>query len=314
MIDLDELVGRAVESPIASPPDFEHLRARARRHGRRRIVARAAAGVVVFGLTAGALAAFAGGGAERELRVAGPPRPAQTAGGAITRPVLDSCAPATATEGTLTGSGITSPALPGEVFADPARGVAGPLAVLVREPAPAGGGDGKLPGLLPNLTVAGQPANYGAAQPNSGIDWLLPDGAFASIRAKDARRGGPRRARDRDQRTDGPPPGRADLPGHDVGCGELGAEPVPVDDEPLRPGSRGRAGFPHESLRVRQCRVRRGCGGTSARSPTSSSGCPVRSPTSPPAIRQATDAEWNSLLAKTPRPPSTTSVTTTPPR
>jgi hypothetical protein len=258
------------------------------------------------------VATFADHGAERELRVAGPPRPAQTPGGAITHPVLESCTPATAMEGTLTGSGITSPPLPGEVFADPSHGVAGPLAVLVREPAPAGGGDGKLPGLVPNLTIAGQPANYGAAQPNSGIDWLLPDGASASIRAKNVSEADlVALATEISAPTGRLPAGLVSL-GTTSGAADWARSQCPSTTEH----------FGLEVEAVQGSRTDRYAYAVSSAPGLRWDvgdityvvvGMPGEVPTSPPAIRQATDAEWNSLVAKTPQP-STTSVTTTPPR
>jgi hypothetical protein len=312
MIDLDELVRRAVESPIASPPDFERVRARARRHRRHRVVGRLAAGLAVVGLAGAAVAAFAGGGSGRAVSVVGVPRQGQAPSGAITHPVLESCTTATATEGTLTGSGITSPALPGEMFADPARGVAGPLAVLVREPAPAGGGDGKLPGLLPNLTIAGRPANYGAAQPNSGIDWLLPDGAFASIRAKDL--------------------AEADLVAlaTDVSV-PIGTLPAGLVSLGTTSGaaswarSQCASTTDHFGLEVEAVQGPRASryayvvsGAPGPRWDVGDItyvviGMPGETPTTPPPIRQATDAEWDALLAKNPKPSATT-ATTTPPR
>jgi hypothetical protein len=312
MSDLDELVRRAVESPIAAPPDLDHVRARARRHRRHRVVTRVAAGVAVLGLTGGALAAVAGGGSDREVRVAGAAPQAQTPGGAITHPVLESCTPATAIEDTLTGSGITSPPLPGEVFADPARGVAGALAVLVREPAPAGGFGGKLPALAPNLTIAGQPANYGAAQPSSGIDWLLPDGSLASIRAKDVSEADLVALATEISVPTG------SLPAHLTSIGTTAGEATRARSQ--CPSDRDRFGAVVEAIQGPVANryayvasaapgLRWDVGDITYLVTT----MPGETPTSPPPIRQATDAEWSELLAKTPKPPAT-SVTTTPPR
>src|SRR5437660_750004 len=45
MSDLNERVGRALESPLASPPEMEAIERRARRYGRRRRTRRIATGV-----------------------------------------------------------------------------------------------------------------------------------------------------------------------------------------------------------------------------------------------------------------------------
>jgi hypothetical protein len=307
---LDELSERAVATPIAPPPSLDRVRTRAARRRRHRIAGRALAGVTLAAVAAAGVVVTTDGSGRR-VGVAGTPRPVQVPAGVVTHPLLQSCIPATAREGTLVGSGITSPARPGEVFWDPTRGVGGPLAVLVREQAPAGGGDGKLPGLIPNLTIAGRPGNYGAAQPNSGIDWLLPNGAFASLRANDMSESElVALATEISVPTGHPPAGLVSL-GTTSGAAawawsscasppdHFGAWVVAVQGPKAdryayavsqAPGLRWDVGDLTYVLVAE----------------------PGETPSTPPAIRQASDDEWRTLLAATPQPSTPVPPSTAP--
>ena len=309
MNGLDELVRRAVDAPVGTPPELQHVPRGARRRSHRRVVSRIAVVAVAASVVAGGVALLGHDGAAPRIGTAG--RPRQTADAAITHPLLQGCTAATAMEGTLTGSGISYPPLPGEVFSDPAQGVAGPLAVLEREPAPAGGGNGTLPALIPNLTIAGQPANYGAAQPNSGIDWLLPDGAFASLRAKNVAEADlVALATAVSLQTGSYPAGLVSL-GTTSGVATWAPVALRRDSPQLRAGDRRCAGNGRRPVRVPRLR------GTGLPLGRGRHQLPLRhaaarDPTSPPAIRQATPEEWNALIAKTPQPTGT--ATTTRPR
>jgi hypothetical protein len=305
---LDELVRRAVDAPVGTPPEFEQVRARARRRSHQRVVGRIAAAAVAASVVAGGFALLGRDGSGPRIGTAG--RPGQTADAVITHPLLQSCTAATAMEGTQTGSGISYPPLPGEVFSDPAQGVAGPLAVLEREPAPAGGGNGTLPALIPNLTIAGQPANYGAAQPNSGIDWLLPDGAFASLRAKNVSEADlVALATAVSLQTGSYPAGLVSL-GTTSGVATWARSycaATPPNFGPEIVAVQGTVADRYAYLVSEAPGYRWDVGETSyvyVTLPPATTG--------PPAIRQATPDEWNSLIAKTPQPTGT--ATTTRPR
>jgi hypothetical protein len=186
MVDLEELVARAIRSPVADPPEVDAVRSRARTRRRRRNTWR----VVVIGgvAAAAAVGGFAALRSESKstdiVAVLGTGAPS-TVPQPITRPVLTSCTATSAQEGTMTGTGHTDPEQEGEVFAVPDAGVKGPLAVVLRYTA-TGTTDVRSLGSMPNATVSGQPASYGAGQyGQSGLQWLLPAGGQASIYARD---------------------------------------------------------------------------------------------------------------------------------
>jgi hypothetical protein len=84
----------------------------------------------------------------------------------------------------VTGSGLTIPAVDGEVFADPVKGASGPLAVVIRFPGPDTGWDGS--GRIQNTTVDGRPGTLSSPiDGRGGADWLLPGGAVAMLRTQD---------------------------------------------------------------------------------------------------------------------------------
>jgi hypothetical protein len=307
---LDELVRRAVDAPVGTPPDFEQVRARARRRHHRRVTGRVAAVVVAVSVVAGGVAVLRRDDAVPRIGTAGGAR--QTGPAPITHPLLESCTAATAMEGTLTGSGITYPAQVGEVFAVPSRGVAGPLATVVRGPVPAGGGDGTLPALIPNRTIAGRPANYGAGEAGqSGIDWLLPNGADATLRARDLTEADVLVLAEAISRGTGTLPAGLVSLGNTSGTtswartqcasttGSFGAVVEAIQGTVVNRYAyvvSSPPGFRWDVGDITYVVVT----------------TPGETPTSPPAIRQATPEEWNALIARTPQPTGT--ATTTRPR
>jgi hypothetical protein len=107
----------------------------------------------------------------------------------LSRPVLDGCTPTFATHNTLEGSSFSSPPAPTEVYADPTRGLNGPLTAVLRFPGTGGSAvnDGSAGGKVANGEVQGREANfqvfpntYGGA-PNGGATWDLADGGSAMV-------------------------------------------------------------------------------------------------------------------------------------
>src|SRR6476620_6043778 len=170
---LDDLVSQATATPVALPPSMSELRTVARRQTRRR-VASAVAVVVVLGVaTLGVAAASTSSSSSNGSIVATPgsteSAPATTSTNAPqtqrspSRPVLTDCTPTSAQEHTTEGSPFSFPPSPTEMFADPARGLDGPLVALIRFPGTGGAAvqDGAGGGKVANGEVHGREANFG---------------------------------------------------------------------------------------------------------------------------------------------------------
>jgi hypothetical protein len=150
------------------------IRQRVERRRRRRAARVVGTGCVVVAVSVGG---FAIANADNDpsqvtlgARPKGLPVPSLRARG-ITRPVLDMCTPTRADEGTMTGTGHTDPPTPAEVFADPSKGAAGPIAVLsppTKDTSP----------LNANTTVGGRPAALTLSDMGqSNLQWQLADGS-----------------------------------------------------------------------------------------------------------------------------------------
>ncbi len=200
MKHLDELVSQATARPVAPPPTMSELQNRARRQTRRRAASTVAVVVALGVATLGVAAASTSSPSSNGSIVATPgptesstPETSSTSGppeqASPSRPVLDDCTPTYAIEHTTEGSPFSSPPSPTEMFADPARGLDGPLVAVLLSPGtgdPAvqdGAGGGK----VANAEVHGREANFGVfpnaygEPPNGGATWDLANGGSGSV-------------------------------------------------------------------------------------------------------------------------------------
>jgi hypothetical protein len=188
--DLDDelrVLVAAMLDEAPAPGPLPHDRAVSPR-SRRRTPVLIAVGVAVAVVVAGLVLTTRG---DDGTSVRTPPAtdPQTTPVDTLSRPVLDGCTPSFATETTIDGSSFSSPPTPTEVFADPARGLDGPLAALIRSPgtgsAPVDDGSGG--GKIANDEVHGREASFtlspnthGGA-PRGGANWDLADGGSAMV-------------------------------------------------------------------------------------------------------------------------------------
>jgi hypothetical protein len=190
MTRLDDLAHAAVRSPLTPPPTMDALRARVRRRTRR-LIASAVTCVVVLGAAViGLVAASASSDSSSRSIIATPGPSTAPPRLATPRPVLDGCAAISASDNAaeeLSPVGRRSAPIRAEVFADPTRGVSGPLAVVVRNPGSVQHtGDGNAGGKMANTQVNGRDA-YITPDLNTHTElvlWDLSSGGTASVSTK----------------------------------------------------------------------------------------------------------------------------------
>jgi hypothetical protein len=162
-----ENVGRGVEP-----------RSKRRVHGRRRLVASAIlVGVAVIG-TVAVPRLFGSDPKSGHVELGTTPANGESPQGSTARPVLDGCTPTTAFERVVRGTSDLQGPKPffGEVFADPTRAIAGPLAIVIRDP------DARGLGLIANAEINGRDANVDIGENlQGGATWVLASGGTAYL-------------------------------------------------------------------------------------------------------------------------------------
>jgi len=186
MTRLDDLAVAATAAPIARPPSMEQLRKRARRHTVRVVASTVTAAVVVAGVAVGVAATTDSSGSVSRSIVATPnPDSASPSTAAPSsdgpRPVFDDCTTTSAQEA-AGGASWFNP-VPAEVFADPARGVSGPLVAFARGSGallPTGDGNAA-GGKIANAQVNGRDADVEFYGTYGGVNWDSSSGGSSLL-------------------------------------------------------------------------------------------------------------------------------------
>jgi hypothetical protein len=195
-LDIEERVMNSLSrAGVQGPdpvPDLDDVLGRVRRR-RRSLAVAAAGGLAVLLVVSATLMALSRFGDEPRPRIrSGTEAPSTTeVRPSMDRPVLDHCTPTRAIEMSAEGPPLTAPVSRFQVYADPARGVHGPLAAVTYNPTPGGTSstDGNTGGLRANSEIDGrdltlQPEIPGNFASRGYAQWDTADGGNAILFAR----------------------------------------------------------------------------------------------------------------------------------